>query len=55
MWNPDVAGFGLGLYGIIGGVNRRATATIRMGTYGVLLSGISLTLWLVRVIGRICG
>ena len=51
----DLAAFGLGIYGIIGGVNRRATATIRMGTYGVLLSGIPLALWLVRVIGRICG
>lgn len=40
--------FALGIVGIIGGVKRRATATIRLGTLGVLLSGLPLGLsaWL---------
>ena len=38
----DFAAFGLGILGIIGGVKRRATATIRMATLGVLLSGLLL-------------
>jgi hypothetical protein len=44
----DLAAFGLGIVGIIGGVKRRATATIRIATLGVLLSGLPLALsaWL---------
>lgn len=40
----DLGAFGLGIVGIIGGLNRGASATIRMATLGVLLSGIPLLL-----------
>ena len=40
----DLAAFGLGIIGIIGGVKRGATATIRRGTLGALLSGLPLAL-----------
>ena len=49
----DFAAFGLGMVGIIGGVNRRATATIRMGACAVLRSGIPLAALLVRVFVRL--
>ena len=38
----DFAAFGLGILGIIGGVKRRETATVRMATLGALLSGLPL-------------
>jgi hypothetical protein len=51
----DVAAFALGVVGIVGGINRGAIATIRMGTFGALLSGIPLALIILNSIATRLG